>query len=227
MRVSDAVSARRSTRAFTNQPVAIELVRELLQQAKRAPSGGNLQPWRLYVLNGTSREALIGAVREKIAAEPEMVVTGETAEYKIYPPDLPEPYNSRRRRVGSQLYEAIGVGRGDRAGRLRQVARNYEFFGAPVGIIVTIERFMQPGQFVDLGLFLQSFALLAVEQGLATCMQESWASWHATIRSVVGVSDNELVFCGVSLGYPDPEHPINAWKTERAELEEFAQFSGF
>jgi nitroreductase len=207
--------------------VNYELVRSLLEQAKRAPSGGNLQPWKLYVLSGSSRAALVDAVREKIAANPEAAIAGEIAEYKIYPPDLPEPYASRRLRVGAQLYEAVGIGRGDRAGRLRQLARNYEFFGAPVGIIVTIERFMQPGQFVDLGLFLQSLALLAVEQGLATCMQESWANWHATIRRVVGVPESELVFCGVSLGYPDLQHPINQFVTERANLEEFAQFAGF
>lgn len=227
MRVSDAVQARRSTRAFTDQSVTLDVVRGLLQQAKRAPSGGNLQPWKLYVLSGESRAALVAAVRDKIAANPEAAIAGEVAEYKIYPPDLPEPYAARRLRVGSQLYEAVGIGRGERAARLRQLARNYEFFGAPVGIIVTIEKFMQPGQFVDLGLFLQSFALLAVEQGLATCMQESWANWHATIRSVVGVPASELVFCGVSLGYPDAPHPINAFVTERADLEEFAQLSGF
>jgi nitroreductase len=169
----------------------------------------------------------VQTVGAKIAADLEAAVAGEGAEYKIYPPDLPDLYKSRRARVALQLYESLGIGRGDRDARVRQLARNYEFFGAPVGIIVTIERFMQQGQFVDLGLFMQSFALLAVEAGLGTCMQESWANWHKTLRCVVGIPEGEMVFCGISLGYPDRDHPINGFTSERAEPAQFSRLSGF
>jgi nitroreductase len=226
MTVTEAINARRSTRAFLDRPVAPGLIRALIDLARRAPSGGNLQPWRLYVLAGKHREALVDAVRSGIATNPELAVSGEGAEYRIYPADLQEPYRSRRAAVGARLYESIAIAREDRAARLRQVARNYEFFGAPIGIIVTIERNMQQGQFVDVGLFLQSLALLAVEHGLATCMQESWANWHRTIRTVLPVPADELVFCGVSLGYPDADHPINRFATERAGSAEFCQFFG-
>jgi nitroreductase len=224
--VVEAINARHSTRAFLNRPIDPGLMRRLIDLSRRAPSGGNLQPWRLYVLAGERREALVDAVRERISTNPELAVGGEGAEYRIYPPDLQEPYRTRRSVVGAQLYESVAVARSDRAARLRQVARNYEFFGAPVGMIVTIQRDMQQGQFVDLGLFLQSFALLAVEQGLATCMQESWANWPQTIRALLPVPLDELVFCGVSLGYPDIKHPINRFATDRAEINEFCQFLG-
>jgi nitroreductase len=224
--VADAIRARRSTRAFLDRPVSQGLLRTLIDLARRAPSGGNLQPWRLYVVAGKHREALVRAVCDLIATDPELAVSGDGAEYRIYPPDLQEPYRTRRAAVGARLYESISIVRSDRAGRLRQVARNYEFFGAPVGIIVTINRNMLQGQFVDLGLFLQSFALLAVEHGLATCMQESWANWPRTIRRLLPVSADELIFCGISLGYPDCDHPINRFATERAEIEDFCQFFG-
>lgn len=226
MTVAQAINARRSTRAFLDRAVDPGLVRRLIDLARRAPSGGNLQPWHLYVLAGEPRDALVGAVRERIAADAERAVTGEGSEYRIYPADLQEPYRSRRSAVGAQLYESIAIARADRPARLRQVARNYEFFGAPVGIIVTIKRNMQQGQFVDLGLFLQSFALLAVENGLATCMQESWANWPRTIRTLLPVPADELVFCGISLGHPDNAHPINCFPTDRAEVGEFCQFFG-
>ena len=224
MSVADALQARRSTRAFLDRPVCPALLRRLIDLARRAPSGGNLQPWRLYVVAAERRAALIGAVRSLIAADPERAVSGEGAEYRIYPPDLQEPYRTRRAAVGAQLYESLSIASTDRAARLRQLARNYEFFGAPVGIIVTINRNMLQGQFVDLGLFLQSFALLAVEHGLATCMQESWANWPRTIRRVLPVPAAELIFCAVSLGYPDCAHPVNRFATERAEVDDFCQF---
>ena len=223
MKVFDALRARHSVRAFTRQEVPRELLLDLLDQARRAPSGGNLQPWKLYVLAGPARERLTGAIREKIAQNAAVALTGEGAEYQIYPPDLPEPYAARRARVGIQLYESVRIGRGERAARLQQLARNYEFFGASVGMIVTVERCMQPGQYTDLGLFMQSLALLAVEHGLGTCMQESWANWPVTIRALLGVPETELVFCGISLGYPDGAHPINAYRTERADFAEFGR----
>jgi nitroreductase len=226
MTVDEAIKTRRSTRAFLPRPVDPGLLRGLLESARHAPSGGNLQPWRLYVLAGERRQELVDTVRARLIDDPELALGGEGAEYHIYPPHLQEPYRTRRFVCGMQLYDAIGIPRSDRAARLRQVARNYEFFGAPVGCIVTIERHMQQGQFVDLGLFLQSLALLAVEHGLATCMQESWANWPHTIRALLGVPQTELVFCGVSLGYPDPEHPINGFRTERAALDEFCRFFG-
>jgi nitroreductase len=219
--VSDAIDSRVSTRAFLERPVPPELVREIVQKATRAASGGNLQPWRLYVLSGAARDRLVEAVAEKRKTRP---IDG--LEDDIYPRDLGEPYKTRRGAVAAGMYELVGIARDDAPARDAQMARNFEFFGAPVGMILCIDKQMGPPQFCDLGLFLGNLMLLAREAGLHTCPQEAWSLWGATIREVVGVPENELVFCGVALGYADPEHPINALRTERAGLEDFAVFQG-
>jgi nitroreductase len=220
--VHEAIETRKSVRAFLPDPVDPELVRTILSRAARAASGGNLQPWRLYVLAGEARDALVAAVAEKQKDKP----FGDGPEYDIYPRDLTEPYRSRRGRVAEMMYELVGIVRDDKSARAAQMQRNFEFFGAPVGMVLTIDRQMGPPQFCDLGLFLGNLMLLAREHGLHTCPQEAWSLWGATIREVVGVPDHELVFCGVSLGQADPEAPINALRSERAPLEEFATFQG-
>lgn len=220
MNVSEAIATRRSVRAFRPDPVPRETVEKILTLAARAPSGGNLQPWKVYVLMGAARDELIARVRAKMPSEPR----GEGAEYHIYPPELTEPYATRRFRVGEALYATLGIPREDKAARLAQFVRNFEFFGAPVGMIFTIDRQMQQGQWADLGMFIGNIMLLAREFGLHTCPQEAWAVWSKTIRDYLSVPANEMIFCGMALGLRDEDARVNALVTERAPLAEYAVF---
>jgi len=221
--VSEAVLERRSIRHFLARPVERKLVEELLTLAARAPSGGNLQPWRVDVLAGTALEELKARVRDSFAANP----AGEGTEFPVYPPDLAEPWRGRRFRVGEQLYESIGIAREDRPSRLRQFARNYDLFGAPVGLFFSIERDFGPPQWAHLGMYMQSLMLLAVERGLGTCAQEAWAGVHRTVSDQLRLPESLMLYCGMALGWPDPDHAINQWRSEREPVETFASFSGF
>ncbi len=220
MKVSEAIATRKSVRAFKPDAVARETIEAILALAARAPSGGNLQPWKVYVLIGKTRDALVRRVAEKRVERP----MGEAPEYKIYPPGLTEPYRTRRHAIGEAMYAALGIAREDRAGRLKHFARNWEFFGAPVGLIFTIDRQMQPGQWADVGMFMQNIMLLAREHGLDTCPQESWATFHSVIREYLGVPENEMVFCGMAIGYADETAPVSGLVSDRAALGEFAIF---
>ena len=223
MNVSDAILSRRSVRAFLDKPVPKKLLETMLETASRAPTGGNLQPWHVYVAGGEVRDRLVRRVAEQLPLNP----LGKHAEYHVYPPKLQEPYRKRRFKLGEDMYAAIGVGREDREGRLRQFARNWEFFGAPIGLFFTLDRDMQQGQWADVGMFMQSFMLLARESGLDTCAQESWASWHELVREELGIPDEQILFCGMAVGYADSEHPINNFTADREPLEGFATFRGF
>jgi len=218
MNVSEAITTRRAVRAFRPDPVPLDTVKEILLVAARAPSGGNLQPWKAYVLMGEAREELVRRVAEAGKEQP----LGDVPEYHIYPPQLSEPYRTRRFRIGEGMYRALGIPRDNKAARLVAFARNWEFFGAPVGLIFTIDRQMQQGQWADLGMFMQHIMLLARERGLHTCPQEAWAVWHRVIRHYLSVPDNEMIFCGMALGYADESARVNAFASERAPLEEFA-----
>jgi nitroreductase len=218
MRVSEAIATRKSVRAFKSDPVDIATIKEILSCAARAPSGGNLQPWRVYVLSGAARDELVRRVKEKMQQTP----MGEAPEYHIYPPELAEPYKSRRHQIGEAMYATIGIPRDDRANRLKQFVRNWEFFGAPVGLIFSIDRQMQQGQWADLGMFMENVMLLARENGLHTCPQEAWAVWHGTIREYLSIPAGEMIFCGMSIGYTDETAPINRLESERAQLDAFA-----
>jgi nitroreductase len=147
---------------------------------------------------------------------------GTPPEYHIYPPELTEPYKSRRHRIGEMMYAAMNIPREDKAARMNFFQRNWEFFGAPVGLIFTIDRQMQQGQWADLGMFLENIMLLAREHGLDTCPQEAWAMFHPDIREYLSVPQNELIFCGMALGRADENAPVSALVTERAPLAEFA-----
>jgi nitroreductase len=221
--VSHAIETRRSVRAFTHEPVDEGCVRRIIEKATRAASGGNVQPWHLYVLAGAARDALVDRVAEKSKTTP----FGDGPAYEIYPRDLKEPHKTWRGEVAREMYELVGLTRDDKAGRAAQMAKNFEFFGAPVGMILTLDRQMGPPQYCDLGLFLSNIMLLAREEGLHTCPQEAWSLWHATIRQVVGIPEEEMVFCGLALGRADPEAAINRLHTDRAPVEQFARFDGF
>lgn len=221
--VTQAISARRSVRAFLPRAVARGLVAELLELAARAPSGGNLQPWHVDVLTGAPLAELKAAVRASLASEP----AGEGLEFTVYPSPLPEPYRTRRFASGEALYSAIGIPREDKPARLAQFARNFDFFGAPVGLFVSIDRLFDRPQWAHLGMFLQNLMLLAEERGLATCPQEAWAAVHATVAGHLGLPEERILYCGMALGYADEAAPINKWRTERAPVADFATFRGF
>ncbi len=221
--VTQALLGRRSVRAFLDRPVPADLIREIVDIARRAPSSGNLQPWKLAAMAGDDLARLRAAVRASLAQNPR----GEGSEYPIYPSPLKDTYDARRRKCGEDMYAAINIGRDDKAGRLRQFARNFDFFDAPVGLILAVDRTMAQGQWTDVGIFLQSLLLLAQERGLATCPQAAWATVHKTVRVHLGWPEEHLIIAGVSLGYADPSHPINAAKIDRAPFEEIAELRGF
>ncbi len=223
MTVVDALKTRISTRAFLDKPVSEPVIRAILEAAKYAPSGGNLQPWHVHVVTGEDLARLKAIIREKQVDNPR----GEGSEYHIYPPELTEPYKARRYKTGEDLYATIGVTRDNKMGRLIQFARNFEFFGAPVALFFSIDRQMQPGQWSDLGMFIQSVMLVATEMGLATCAQEAWAIWYKTLGEYLPVPAEHMLFCGMALGYADPDAAINTLRTQRADLSEFVTFRGY
>jgi len=217
----DAVMAcRHSVRAFLPAAVPHELIAEILAIARRAPSGTNLQPWRVHVLTGATRQRLSDAVCAAYdAQEP-----GHSAEYNYYPDEFFEPYLARRRRIGWGLYGLLGIEKGDKAKMRTQMRRNYEFFGAPVGLIFSIDRRMGQGGWLDYGMFLQSVMLAARARGLDTCPQVAWLDYHRIIAGVLGFGAQEQLVCGMSLGYADPSAIENSLSTERAALDEFVAF---
>jgi nitroreductase len=218
--VSDAILSRHSCRSFTAQPVGTASIRQLLDTARFAPSGGNLQPWIVHVLSGESMARFRAQLTPKFLANP----IGGAAEYHVYPPSLTEPYRSRRHKNGEDLYRLIGIPREDKAARHRQFAQNYNFFDAPVGMFFFLDRIMGPPQWSDLGMLIQNIMLLAREQGLETCAQESWAIWHKEVCEFLKVDPCMMLFCGLALGYGDPAAPINRLRTDRATRDEFAVF---
>ncbi len=223
MKVSEALATRMSCRAFLPTPVPATTVRTILESARQTPSGGNLQPWQVCALTGEPLRELIARVKSKVRLHPR----GEPSEYDIYPPGLWEPYRSRRFKCGEDLYATIGVKREDKFGRLLQFARNYEFFGAPVGLLFFLDRRLGPPQWSDVGMYMQSVMLLAREHGLHTCAQEAWSVWHGTVREFLGMSQEMLLFSGMALGWRDESAPINTLRTDRAPLEAFATLCGF
>jgi nitroreductase len=222
MRVSDAIDSRMSCRAFQKTPVPAATIKAILETAKRAPSGGNLQPWHVYVLAGEPLRQFLSIIRSKLPANPR----GEGTEYDVYPKEITEPYRTRRFQCGEDMYATINVSRDDKMARLRQFARNYELFDAPVELFFAIDRQMGFGQWADLGMFMQNIMLLAREHGLHTCAQEAWAVWHKTIGEFLELPPQLMFFCGMALGYRDESAPINSLRTSRAPLEEFATLRG-
>ena len=217
MKVSEAIATRKTLRAFKSDPVARNTIEEIIALAARAPSGGNLQPWKVYALLGPARDELVRRVAEVRKVHP----MGTTPEYHIYPPDLTEPYRTRRFRIGEAMYATINIPREDKLARLKFFSANWEFFGAPCGLIFTIDRQMQQGQWADLGMFMENIMLLAREHGLHTCPQEAWAMFHPQIREYLSVPENEMIFCGMGVGFADEVAPVNSLVTERAPAGEY------
>jgi nitroreductase len=222
--VTAALKKRISVRKFLPTAVPEAQVKELLDAARWSPSGGNLQPWKVIALAG----AELAAVRE--LAHGGRIASAKTTEEgsdPVYPPQLWEPYRTRRYQVGEDMYELLGVKREDRAGRLAHVARNFEFFGAPVGLFFVIDRRLGRAQWAHLGMFMQSLALVAVERELGTCMQEFWALLRESLHRHFGLPETDMVYCGMALGHPDTSAAVNQLRSTRVAVEEFATFRGF
>jgi nitroreductase len=224
MNVFDAVDSRIACRHFFNKPVDLDIVKDILAKAARAASGGNLQSWNVYALTGQPLADFKAVVQQRLAREdPRHAKT----EYAVYPDPIFGAYKDRREEHGVQLYGSLGIDRSDPAERLKQFNKNFEFFGAPVALFITIDRRLGPGQWADLGGYINSLAVLARGHGLDTCPQEAWARLYGTVCAFLKVPDNEMLFCGVAIGYGDRKHKANDFRSPRAELSEFCKFYGF
>ncbi|WP_428490185.1 nitroreductase [Rhodopila sp.] len=222
-KVDDAITSRRSVRRFLSTAVPAATVEAILDAAARAPSGTNMQPWRGYVLAGGVRDALIAAVQ----AAYDGGEAGHRQEVQYYPDSFFEPYLSRRRAVGWDLYGLLGIAKGEAAKMKAQHRRNFQFFDAPVGMIFTIDRRLATGSWLDYGMFLQNVMTAARGRGLDTCPQAAWTQYHSVIRSVLGLGEEETVVCGMALGFADPDGPENGLITARAPARSFMRFAGF
>ena len=220
--VEDAIRSRHSIRRFLPTAVSREVVSHLLQLAACAPSGTNVQPWKIYVLAGDEKSRLSAAILQKFeAGQP------DGREFDYYPKTWVDPYLQRRRDCGLGLYRLLGIGKDDKAKMKAQTARNFSFFDAPVGLIFTMDRQLGQGMFIDYGMFMGNLMTAARALGLDTCPQAAFADYHQTIRESLGIPDYELVVCGMALGYADQNAPENSLRTVREPVDGFAQFRGF
>ncbi len=220
--VDDAIRSRRSIRAYLQRPVERPLVEAILDVAARAPSGTNTQPWNVYVLTGQAKRDLS---RRIVAAYDDPAErASHTEEYAYYPTEWKSPFLDRRRKVGWDLYGLLGIAKHDKERMHAQHARNYEFFGAPVGLMFTIDRIMRQGSWLDFGMFLQSVMVAARGHGLDTCPQAAFTQFHRIIMPAVGAPENEQLVCGMSLGYGDPQAIENSLVTEREPVSRFVHF---
>jgi nitroreductase len=216
MKVSEAVKLRKSVRAFIDKPVLDSDINEILKNASRAPSGGNLQPWKIYVVNGKSMTRFL---------EFQNSWTGhDIPEYEIYPKKLQEPYRTSRYELGEEMYSLLGISKEDKEARIGQVLKNFNFFNAPAGLFCFIDRSMGNPQWSDLGMFLQTFMLLATEKGISTCSQEAWSIKPQCVSSFVNAPESLMLFCGMAIGYEDKNSPVNTLRSSRRPLEDWVSF---
>ncbi len=220
----EAIRTRRSVRAFLPTPVDRATVEGLLDLAARSPSGSNIQPWKVRVVAGEARERVTRAVLDSLDRNGH---EAHRREWNYYPEPWREPFLARRRKVGWDLYALMGIPKGDREGTERQRRRNYEFFGAPVGLVFTLDEDLQIGSWLDLGIFIGTLTVAARGLGLDTCPQAAFADFHAVLRRELRIPDNEVVICGMALGHADPAAPENRLVTERTPASDFATFDGF
>ena len=223
MNVSEAVATRRTVRAFLDKPVDQAVLRRVLEKAQNAPSGGNTQPWNATVITG--------APLAKLLAEVAAILPEGTArhkpEYAIYPPELDGAYAERRKGVGEAMYAALEIPRENKMGRLMWFAKNFQAFGAPVLMLIHTPRYMGRPQWSDIGMWLQTVCLLLREEGLDSCPQEAWAIYQEQIRAVVDIPEDHIFFCGMGIGWRDPNSPVNQFPVPRAPLDEAIRWEGF
>lgn len=220
--VEEAISSRRSIRAFLPTPVPQQTIENILDTAARAPSGTNIQPWQTYVLTGDSLAGLSQAIL-KVYNDPESA-KDHTEEYAYYPREWVSPYIERRRKIGWDLYGLLGITRDDKQKMHQQHGRNYCFFDAPVGLMFTIDRVLEQGSWLDYGMFLQNIMIAARGIGLDTCPQAAFTPFHRVISEYLNIPETQSVVCGMSLGYADPNAVENSLTTEREPLDHWVTF---
>ena len=214
--LSEIIKNRKSIRSFTDKPVSNDIIREMLQKSSRAPSGGNLQPWKIYIVNEKSMKDFLEFQKNwKGKEEPP---------YPIYPEKLKEPYKTSRNQMGEQMYSLLDIKREDKIGRMNQMLKNFDFFGAPVGMFCFIDKQMGLPQWSDLGMFLQTFMLLAVDNNLDTCAQESWSLKQNCVKTYLDISDDCILFCGMAIGHANIDDKVNELNTPRRPIDEWATF---
>ncbi len=223
MDVIEAMTSRRSVRAFKPDPVPKAVIGQILEAAARAPSGTNIQPWKVTALAGAAKQALTDAILKAREQDPD----GHVREYNYYPGRFPEPYLSRRRKVGWDMYGILGIKKGETARMRDQHSENFKFFGAPVHLICSIDREMEKGSWLDYGMFMENIMLAARGFGLSSCPQAAIGTYHKLVRQVTGIADEEIIVAGISIGYEDETAAINALRTEREALDGFVDFLGF
>ncbi len=218
--VFEAARTRRSIRAYKSDPVPRETLREIVGAGRFAPSGSNIQPWRVHVLTGETLKRLGGAIQHAfLTDEP-----GHQRDYDYYTDPIEEPYLARRRQCGWGLYSTLGIARGEHEKSKTYRARNYNFFGAPAGLVFTIDRNLERGSWLDYGMFLQTVMLAARARGLHTCAEASIASYPDIVRRELELSDDNIVICGMAMGYADPEDVVNTFQPPRIDVDDYATF---
>lgn len=223
MDVITAVKQRISTRAYLDKPISETEVRDWLTAGQRAPSGGNLQPWRVIVLAGEAKTAVSQMAMQTLISRPK----GEPTDYPIYPENLWSPHEERRQTIGRQMFETLGIPKDDKAARMAWFAGNFRFFDAPLALFLVIDERMGHGQWAHCGMYLQTLALLAEERGWGTCMQECWGLLRPSLKAHLELAETEMVWCGLAAGYPDRQAAVNSLRAERARVDDVASFHGF
>jgi len=223
MNVTEAVNSRRSIRAFHDTPVDRSVLERVLETAQRAPSGGNTQPWNAVIVTGDK----LADITAKIKAKAQTAPMGEGVEYPIYPADLDGRYEDQRRAVGKAMFDAVGLERGDTQGRMAQMAKNWDSFGAPVQLFTYTTKYMGPPQWSDMGMWLQTVMLLLREEGLDSCAQEIWAMYGTYMRELLSIDDDHIFFCGMAIGYRDAGDPVNNFECPRTSLADTVRWDGW
>jgi nitroreductase len=223
MNVTEAVATRRSIRQFLPTAVPQDALQRVLQKAQRSPSGGNTQPWNAVILTGQPLADLTAKIKAKAATAP----LGEGHEYDIYPKGLEGRYEDQRRGVGKAMFDALGLAREDGAGRIAQMMKNWDSFDAPVQLFTYTRKYMGPPQWSDMGMWLQTVMLLLREEGLDSCAQEIWAMYGTYMRELLNIDDDHIFFCGMAIGYRDPDAPVNGFTVPRVEIDQAIRWEGF
>jgi nitroreductase len=221
--VDRIIKGRFASRSFTSRAVPRQTIADILDVARFAPSGANIQPWRVYVVAGAKKEE----ISRTLLKAHEEVGDQHSSEYQYYASPLPEPYASRRDQFGRLFYGSLGIQQSDTTARARQTSKNYGFFGAPVGLIIAIDRRLQVGSWLDLGMFIQNVMIAAGARGLQTCPQETFSKYHALLRTLLPIPPEEIIVCGISIGFAEGACVSAGSLMPKAAVGEFAQFVDF
>ena len=219
MDIIEAIHRRQSIRSFKDTEVSLKTVREILNISKFAPSGGNTQPWKVYVLNQNIMKELESAILHNLDNG-----ISEKPNFSIYPQPMSDHLKNRVKECGKLMYGALEIEKDDIEGRLNQLKQNFSFFGAPLGMLITVEKEVDLNGWGHVGHFIQNLCLSSIEFGLGTCLQESWSMYPETVQKITNYNKSEILWCGVALGYPNNDHPINNYRTPREDIETFAKF---